>query len=313
MCTPRAEFFKSDQSKARKFENSKKQNKNKQALLQILKFPRFNLAKKSNKNYNHWIKSLLDPVSTKQKSTAVSTDTDETENFKMELSEERNPRGGKSRGRGSWRGHGGRGGGNFLFKKPQGPSSFVPSKGPAVPVGQAHDTRWRPYLTFEDMSDASVQLKIQAAKNYLSRNEEIREQAGTINPESFSLDYNRLLEDTILNQEWPSLEENFVSETKKVIGIFGYAYLDFYKQDFDNEESTSSYVFPRIFGFKNFVSINKLKGTDIGKLTSVCGTCIRVENITQFSSWLTFLVSHMREIKVNYMKNISIVNSVSVW
>ncbi len=209
--------------------------------------------------------------------------------------------GGKKRG--SWRGRGGRGGGYWRggrggFKSseggsnPGGPGSGSVAKGPAFALGQ--ESSWMPYLSLDDINDPTVQMKIQAVKNFIARDEAKSDGDRVLHigdqDRSFSLNHKLLVRDLLLKNEWPRLQDDLLNNAPRVFGIIGYGFYKKFREEQTVVGETPSLIFPRLTGFSSEKTrINKLRSSDVGKLVTLKGTCIRVENIAQLNTWLAFL------------------------
>lgn len=175
----------------------------------------------------------------------------------------------KASKKGQWRGRGG--GSRPSFARPSNP--MVP-KGDAVLLTDPKEVTWRHFLAASDMKDASIKIKIGHAKKYLDA-----KAATDTGNKSFLIHCKDLLNDKELQVKWPTLKDELLENATKVLGIFGQA----------ASEDKKKVLFPRLkaFPWKPTV-MEDLKASQVNKLLCIKGTLIRVANVMQMNTWLTF-------------------------
>ena len=174
----------------------------------------------------------------------------------------------------------GGGGGGFKFKKPNNGSNFnaVP-KGDAIPLSSAREIEWRHFLSVKDFKDISIQSKIKLAEKFLQDKLPNKTSNETGIFHSFPINYPDLINDKILTEKWPNLEEELAFNADRVLGIFAQA------ASFDKKKR----YLPRLRNFpEKPTPMERLKAEKLGRLLCVKGTVIRVANVTQMNSWLTY-------------------------
>ena len=175
--------------------------------------------------------------------------------------------GGGSRGGG--RGSGNGGGGKF---------NATP-KGDPCPLSNPKDMEWRHFLSVKDFKDISIQSKIKFAQKFLEGKlpNKITNEAGLFH--SFPMNYPDLINDKVMKEKWPNLEEELAFNADQVLGIFAQA------ASFDKKKR----FFPRLRDFPdNPTQMERLKAEKLSRLLCVKGTVIRVANVTQMNTWLTY-------------------------
>ena len=180
-----------------------------------------------------------------------------------------NKSGSSNRGKSGWKG-GGRA--KFFGKPSNGGGGGQKAKGDAVLLS-AND-HWRNYLGVQDYKDVTSKLKIQAAKRFLSQHKIRYNQTKNC----FQLDHKVLLADQELKSSWPDLPKDIETKCDKVMGIFGLA----------TEEKQVMRARLVNLHKKHTFSITSLKSADVGKIVKINGSVIRVANISQMCTWLTF-------------------------
>ena len=169
----------------------------------------------------------------------------------------------------SWKSGGGRG--KFFAKPSNGGGGGQIPKGDAILL-QGNSDHWRHYLGVQEYKDVTTKLKIQAAKRFLSQHKIRMNQQNN----HFLLDYKTLLTDQELKTSWPDIGKELETKCNKVMGIFGLA------------AEEKQVVKARLTGLKHATPLKDLKSQDVGRTVMVKGSVIRVENISQMCTWLTF-------------------------
>lgn len=153
-----------------------------------------------------------------------------------------------------------------------GNSNFSTPKGEAVAVGNLKEMQWRHFLSVSDFSDIGIQSKIAIAKEYLE--DKI---AKDDNAKAFPLKFSNAVTD--LKEKWPNLKDDLVNNAHKVLGIFGQG----------ASQDKKKVLFPRLRSFNlKPTPMEHLKSSQVNRLLLIKGTVIRVANVMQMHTWLTF-------------------------
>ena len=183
-----------------------------------------------------------------------------------------NKNGPGNKGKSSWKG-GGRG---KFFGKPSNGGGGQKPKGDAVLLsGNDH---WKNYLGVQEYKDVTTKLKIQAAKKFLSRHKIRYNQTKNC----FLLEYKVLITDPELKSSWPDLQTEIETKCDKVMGIFGLA----------TEEKQVMRARLVNLPKKYSESLTGLKSAGLNRIVKINGSVIRVANISQMCTWLTFKCEH---------------------
>ena len=180
-------------------------------------------------------------------------------------------RGGSRGGRGGFFNRQGGSGGGQNF------GAMIP-KGDAISVGNSKEMEWRHFLSIPDMKDTSVQLKLKMAEKYLETKipKAITESEKF---KSFPLSYKDIINDKELQLRWPTLKHDLSHNSQKVLGIFGQA----------ASAGRKKLLYPRLRKFTELPTpMENLKSSMVNRLLSVKGTVIRVANVMQMHTWVTF-------------------------
>ena len=138
---------------------------------------------------------------------------------------------------------------------------------------------WRHFLSVKDFKDISIQSKIKFAQKFLEGKlpNKITNEAGLFH--SFPMNYPDLINDKVMKENWPNLEEELAFNADQVLGIFAQA------ASFDKKKR----FFPRLRDFPDKpTQMERLKAEKLSRLLCVKGTVIRVANVTQMNTWLTY-------------------------
>ena len=156
-------------------------------------------------------------------------------------------------------------------------------------------TEWRRYLPTTVYTDDCPELShIRAARNYISRQEDLLDRDQLEETKQFYLDVTALLEDDQLGLEWPALEDMVRTKTEVVCGVFGLAMHHLLTLS-DIGPASVPLVRARLENYDNLVALSNLRSNYFQRLVVVQGNVVKVGPLTVLNTWLAWQCVQCRQ------------------
>ena len=170
-----------------------------------------------------------------------------------------------------------------LEGSPESVENYCPASLSSCPYSQ-----WRRYLPTTAYTDDCPELShITAARNYITRQEDLLDRDLLEETKHFYLDVAALLEDDQLGLEWPGLEEMLRTRTEVVCGLFGLAMHHLLTAS-DTSPASVPLVRARLENYDNLVALSNLRSNYFQRLVVVEGNIVKVGPLTVLNTWLAW-------------------------
>ena len=177
-----------------------------------------------------------------------------------------------------------------LEGSPESVENFCPASPSSCPYSQ-----WRRYLPTTPYTDDCPELShITAARNYITRQDDLVDRDLLEETKHFYLDVTALLEDDQLGLEWPGLEEMLRTRTEVVCGLFGLAMHHLLTAS-DTSPASVPLVRARLENYDNLVALSNLRSNYFQKLVVVEGNIVKVGPLTVLNTWLAWQCVNCRQ------------------
>ena len=149
---------------------------------------------------------------------------------------------------------------------------------------------WTSYLPTLEYSDkGEIVKKLKAAEKYWKENDDNDKDMEELSRKrSVILDVTSLLEDRILNSNWPMFHDDLENQAELVFGIFGLAKHQLILNELNDESAKFPIIRVRLVNRKEVIPIQDLRTKDYNKLVTVTGSVIRMSSVRPICTCLAF-------------------------